>query len=106
MAGVICGSRICAVAGAAADGRPSLSGAPTWPICPAAPAGCWCAISRARERLVTRIDPGEVSLVAELRGHEQQAAEELGQAKLEEKYDKRVTTVLLKASCGPEPNRR
>jgi hypothetical protein len=30
-------------------------------------------------RLVTRIDPGVVSLVAELRGHERQAAEELGQ---------------------------
>jgi hypothetical protein len=45
-----------AVAGGAADGRPSLSrfpplepgiwpwisGAPTWSTCPAAPAGCWC----------------------------------------------------------------
>jgi hypothetical protein len=30
------------------------------------------------DRLVTRIDPGAVSLVAELRGHEWQAAEELG----------------------------
>jgi hypothetical protein len=30
-------------------------------------------------RLVTRIDPGVVSLVAELRGHERQAAEELEQ---------------------------
>ena len=30
------------------------------------------------DRLVTRIDPGVVSLVAELRGHERQAAEELG----------------------------
>jgi hypothetical protein len=27
------------------------------------------------DRLVTRIDPGVVSLVAELRGHERQAAE-------------------------------
>lgn len=33
------------------------------------------------DRLVTRIDPGVVSLVAELRGHEKQAAEELGQWK-------------------------
>jgi hypothetical protein len=33
------------------------------------------------DRLVTRIDPGVVSLVAELRGHEQQTAEELGQWK-------------------------
>jgi hypothetical protein len=32
-------------------------------------------------RLVTRIDPGVVSLVAELRGHERQAAEKLGQRK-------------------------
>jgi hypothetical protein len=30
---------------------------------------------------VTRIDPGVVSLVAELRGHERQAVEELGQWK-------------------------
>ena len=35
-------------------------------------------------RLVTRIDPGVVSLVAELRGHERQAAEELGQWKIVE----------------------
>jgi hypothetical protein len=33
------------------------------------------------DRLVTRIDPGGVSLVAELRGHERQAAEEAGQWK-------------------------
>jgi hypothetical protein len=33
------------------------------------------------DRVVTRIDPGVVSLVAELRGHEWQAAEELGQRK-------------------------
>jgi len=31
------------------------------------------------KRLVTRIDPGVVCLVAELLGHERQAAEELGQ---------------------------
>jgi hypothetical protein len=30
------------------------------------------------DRLVTRIDPGVISLVAELRGHERQEAEELG----------------------------
>ena len=30
---------------------------------------------------MTRIDPGVVSLVAELRGHERQAAEELEQGK-------------------------
>jgi hypothetical protein len=33
------------------------------------------------DRLVTRIDPGVVSLVAVLRGHERQATEELGQWK-------------------------
>ena len=33
------------------------------------------------DQLVTRIDPGVVSLVAELSGHERQAAEELGQWK-------------------------
>jgi hypothetical protein len=32
--------------------------------------------------LVTRIDPGVVLPVAELRGHERQAAEELGQWKM------------------------
>ena len=31
------------------------------------------------DRLVVRIDPGVISLFAELRGHERQAAEELGQ---------------------------
>jgi hypothetical protein len=36
---------------------------------------------------VTRIDPGVVSLVAELRGHERQAAEELGQWKTQ--YEER-----------------
>jgi hypothetical protein len=46
---------------------------------PAAPAGCWCATTRARTRLVTRIASGVVSLVAVLRGHERQATEELGQ---------------------------
>jgi hypothetical protein len=30
---------------------------------------------------MTRIDPGGISLVAELRGHEGQAAEELGSGK-------------------------
>jgi hypothetical protein len=33
------------------------------------------------DRLVVRIDPGVVSLVAELRGHERQAAEKLGNGK-------------------------
>jgi hypothetical protein len=36
---------------------------------------------RRADQLVTRIDLGVVSLVAELRGHERQAAEELGQWK-------------------------
>ena len=58
-----------------------MSGARTWPTCPAASADCWCARARARARLVTRIDPGVVSLVAELRGHGRRAAGELGQGK-------------------------
>jgi|GEM_PF-1523582 len=37
--------------------------------------------SKKADRLATRIDPGAVSLVAELRDHERQAAEELGQWK-------------------------
>jgi len=51
--------------------------------CPGAPAGCWCAANQVKEAgwLVTHIDPGVVSLVAELRGHERQAAEELEQWK-------------------------
>jgi hypothetical protein len=55
--------------------------APTWPICRATPAGCWRRGYKRKEadRLVTRIDPGVVSRVAALRGHERQAAEELGQ---------------------------
>jgi hypothetical protein len=50
---------------------------------PAAPAGCFVGDYKGKEagRLVTRIDPGMVSLVAELRGHERQAAEELRQWK-------------------------
>jgi hypothetical protein len=36
---------------------------------------------RKGDRLMTRMDPGVVSLVAELRGHERQAAEELEQWK-------------------------
>ena len=39
-------------------------------MCPAAPEA---------DGLMARVDPGVVSLVAELRGHERQAAEELGQ---------------------------
>jgi hypothetical protein len=34
---------------------------------------------RRADRLVTRIDPGVAALVAELRGHERQAAQKLGQ---------------------------
>jgi hypothetical protein len=46
-----------------------------------APAGCWRRGYKGKEAdpLVTRIDPGVVSLVAELRAHERQAAEELEQ---------------------------
>jgi hypothetical protein len=37
--------------------------------------------NKKADRLVTRIAPGVFSLVAELRGHERQAAEELGRWK-------------------------
>ena len=37
--------------------------------------------SKEADRLGTRSDPGVVSLVADMRGHERQAAEELGQWK-------------------------
>jgi hypothetical protein len=49
---------------------------------PAALTGC-CRDYKGKEaeRLVTRIEPGVVLLVAELRGHERLAAEELGQWK-------------------------
>jgi hypothetical protein len=45
--------------------------------------GLLCRDHKGKEadRLVTRIGPGVVSLVAELRGHERQAAEELSQWK-------------------------
>ena len=60
----------------------STSGLPTWPICRAAPAGCWCRDYKAKEATteVYRIDPGVVSLAAELHGHERRA-QELGQWK-------------------------
>jgi len=47
------------------------------------------------DRLVTRIDPGVISLVAELRGHERQAAEELGQWKTIHEERKTVDARLL-----------
>jgi hypothetical protein len=40
------------------------------------------------DRLVTRSDPGAVSLVAELRGHERRAVEELEQWKTRADYAK------------------
>jgi hypothetical protein len=42
---------------------------------------CRDYMGKEADRLVTRIDPGVVSLVAEPRGHERQAAEELKQRK-------------------------
>jgi hypothetical protein len=47
--------------------------------------------AREADRLVTRIDPGVVSLVAELRGHKRQAAEELGQWKTRDEERKPPT---------------
>jgi hypothetical protein len=50
---------------------------------PSGASGMLCRDYRGKEanRLVTRIDPGVVSLVAELSGHERWAAQELGQWK-------------------------
>jgi hypothetical protein len=48
---------------------------------PGGASGLLCRDYKGKEtdRLITRIDPGVVSLAAELRGHERQAAEELEQ---------------------------
>jgi hypothetical protein len=58
------------------------------------------------DRLVTRIDPAIISLVAELRRHERQAAEELGQWKtgLEEPKlpDASPAAFTLAQICTPE----
>src|ERR1035437_2024538 len=57
--------------------------APTWPICRGRQRPARQALQgQQADRLVTRIDPVMVSLVAQLRGHERQAAEELGQWKI------------------------
>jgi hypothetical protein len=96
MDGVIGWSRMRAVAGGAAEGRPSLSRFPPLEPGPGPRpprrghgrfAGGASGLLRRdykgkeADRLVTRIDPGVVSPVAELRAHERQAAEELGQWK-------------------------
>jgi hypothetical protein len=44
---------------------------------------------------VTRIDPGVVSLLAELRGHERRAAEELGQWKTHHEERKVMAKIYL-----------
>jgi hypothetical protein len=58
------------------------------------------------DRLVTRIDPGVVAVVAELRGHERHAAEELEQWKthLEERSQRCIAGGDY-AGDGPEPGR-
>ena len=57
------------------------------------------------DRLVTRLDPGVVLLVAELRGHERQAAEELEQWKThhEERrvIDASPAAILLALALSP-----
>ena len=57
------------------------------------------------DRLVTRTDPGVVSLVAELCGHERQAAEELEQRKTRvEELERKVTELekraLVSTACS------
>ena len=60
---------------------------------------------RRADPLVTRIDPGVASLVAELRGHERQAAEELEQRKTRvEELERKVTELekraLVSTACS------
>jgi hypothetical protein len=43
---------------------------------------------------VTRIDPGVVSRVAELRGHERRAAEELEQGKTHDDLSTKISILL------------
>jgi hypothetical protein len=52
------------------------------------------------DRLVTRSDPGVVSLLAEPRGHERQEAEELGQWKTHHE-ERRVLTPRRRRSRSP-----
>jgi hypothetical protein len=58
------------------------------------------------KRLVTRIDPGVVALASELRGHERQAAEELGQwgthVNEPKALDASPATFTLAQICTPE----
>jgi hypothetical protein len=51
------------------------------------------------DQLVTRIDPGAVSLVAELRTHECQAAEELGRWKTGVEERKVIDASLAAITC-------
>jgi hypothetical protein len=64
---------------------------------------------READRLVTRIDPGLVSLLAELSSHERQPTEELGQWKTRVETSKpldaspaSVTLAMLMATAEPE----
>jgi hypothetical protein len=72
------------------------------PICPVARAGLLVHGYKGKtaDRVVTRIDPGAVSLVAELRGHERQAAEELEQRTEVDVPAKRVPLILARHHEG------
>jgi hypothetical protein len=60
------------------------------------PPGRWCATTKERSRSAgDRSDPGVVSLVAELRGHQRQAAEEVEQWKTHHEERKTVDARLL-----------
>jgi hypothetical protein len=54
---------------------------------------------READRLVTRIDPGVVSLVAELRAHERHAAEELEQGKTHVDEHKTIDASQAAITC-------
>ena len=77
---------------------------------PGGASGFLCRDYKGKEadRLVTRIDPGVVSQVADLRGHERQAAEELGQWKTHHEERKvidasQATITCRKPSTGCAP---
>jgi hypothetical protein len=107
--------RPAAMAGGAADGRPSLSRFP--PLEPGSGPGSagrrHGGRARRRQRvagarlqgqeadkLVTRIDPGVVSLVAELRAHERHAAEKLEQWRTHHE-ERKVSTPRRRRSRWP-----
>jgi hypothetical protein len=78
-----------------------------WPIWPGGTSGLLCRDYKGKkaDRLVTRIDPRVVSLVGDLRGHERQAAEELGQWKTHHE-ERKPPRLRLRIPAMPIANSR